>query len=169
MAMVDISDGEGGYSYSSSNSANYQPAYRAPWAPEYIMIYADENGVQNFSYKNCMEVTEVTADNVQLMPLEEISEHAMKQLYYKNADFYQEFDRVEIAIDKVVLGGSMINKKNDLETGVIVPAWHLFYSATIYDDGLKDGSIEESGDVLVINAIDGSVIDALYTPSPKDE
>ncbi len=158
MQMTDYSI-EGNYSYSmGSESADYQPAYRAPWYPEMINVYVDENGIQQFSYNDYMVETELLAENVQLLDFQEASERAIKQLYYQNALSYNGHEQMKVNIERVVLGGTLINKKNELDKAMIVPAYHLFYQEEFSLTGRTDRFIGNNG-VIVINAIDGSVIE----------
>ena len=158
MQMTDYSQ-EGSYSYSmGSESANYQPAYRAPWYPEMIGVYVDENGIQQFSYHDYMEETELLAENVQLMDFEEASERAIKQLYYQNALSYNGHEQMKVSIERVVLGGTLINKKNELDKAMIVPAYHIFYQEEFTLQGRTEPFVGNNG-VIVINAIVGSVIE----------
>ena len=158
MRMTDYSE-EGSYSYSmGSESEEYQPAYRAPWYPEQISIYVDENGIQQFVYSNHIEETELLAENVQLMDFEEAAERAVKQLYYQNAHSYGYHEQTQVNIERVVLGGTLINKKNELDKAMIVPAYHIFYQEEFTLQGRTEPFVGNSG-VIVINAIDGSVIE----------
>ena len=157
MLMTDISQ-DGNYTYSSGGEApEYQPSYTAPWLPERLEIYVDENGVQKFNYQSRIVERSVLNGSVQLLSFEEIKERAAKQLFYKTGSMLDYCDIMQINIDRVVLGGALINKKNEPGVGMLVPAWHLFYTkdGTINGAPLSDDNVE----VMVLNAIDGSVIE----------
>lgn len=137
----------------------YLPEYSAPWYQETISIYIDENGVQRFSWYGYCRLGETIQENVQLLEFDKIKEIASNQLFYQNSAYLMDDAVRTVDVNKVMLGLSLINKRNVPKEGILVPAWYFIYKVSQSnsanpetDDVLKDVG------VLVINAIDGSVI-----------
>lgn len=156
---VDTSDG-GVYDIMSSSTIEYLPAYNAPWYQERIIMYIDENGVQRFSWGGYTKVEKVVSDDADILTFEEVQERIKKQIYYQNGVVSQGMSS-SINVNKITLGLSLINKANEPGVGLLVPAWNVFYEN---ETSINDETFTIEG-FLVINALDGSVID----PLPKFE
>ena len=66
----------------------------------------------------------------------------------------------EIAVDGMRLGLTRIRERNGLITGLLVPAWAFYGTVTrTTEDGLREiDSYAEGRPMLIINAVDGSII-----------
>ena len=157
ISFVDTTTG-GVYDIADRSSQEYMPEYSAPWFLEMIMIYVDENGVSRFSWSGYAEIGEKLSENAALLPFEEVMERADKQLFYQNGGEAAMAQEVNIWVDRIQLGWTLINQKDNPGKGLFVPAWHLFYNKTAVYDG--EEPLEEGG-FLILNAIDGSVVDPL--------
>ena len=66
------------------------------------------------------------------------------------------------AIDRVRLSYSRISEKDSFDTGLLVSVWSFEGSVDFYynqDNGEKSYSDTQTGVLLAVNAIDGSIID----------
>lgn len=165
MPVVDIQSYttlsySGGY-----DSADNLPAYVAPWKPERLLVYVDAKGVQSFSYEGGCTEKSIVRENTQLLSFDEIQQRMAQQMFYRCAwlaePAMQQGSAMEgsaaysVHIGRIELGGALINKKDDPETALIVPAWYFYYDVT------QEGSEETFNDgVLILNAIDGSRIES---------
>ena len=160
LSIIDTSD-VGIYSLKDTSTSEYLPLYSAPWYQEMIMVYVDENGVSRFSWNGYEKVCDKLKENVQLMDFEEVIKRADKQLFYQNGGELMYVEQIGINVESVKLGWSLINKKNELGKGLLVPAWFFFYDKKSKLEGSEDVYHEDG--FLVLNAIDGSVINPFPT------
>jgi hypothetical protein len=123
------------------------PEYVPPWQQEMIEMFVDENGVQSIYWSGLSEIKETVTENAALLPFEDIRHRFVKQLGYK----YAWNAKADISIHNIALGLAMIGVKDRLDEAMLVPSWYVLYA---YNIGGKD--IE---DAIVLNAIDGSVIE----------
>ena len=156
IACIDTSE-NGTYTVVDNATDEYLPMYSAPWFQEMIMIYVDENGVQRFSWGGYTQSEKVIADNVQLMDFENIKERATQQIYYQNGGILDYVDHQTVNIKQISFGMSLINKKDEPGIGLMVPSWNIFYDISM-DSG--SDSYTDNG-FIILNAVDGSVIDPL--------
>ena len=140
------------------------PDYTPPWPEEYIEIFVDQNGVQMFCWDSPAEVTEIVSNNVALLPFDQFHQRIKAQLKYKfiwmdEAGYEM---KTEVEVTRIVLGLAMISIKDNTEEALLVPAWYVLYDQ--FDDyGDEDRNSQGYSmvyeDALVINAIDGSIIE----------
>lgn len=97
------------------------------------------------------KVNEVTNENVDVLPFEDIQESARK--YFKMA-FAGASDpqTKKLLVKEVVLTSAFAQVKDDMEHMYRVPAWAIFY--------IGDDEEREYGwtSIMLINAIDGTLI-----------
>lgn len=131
--------------------------YAKSWEAESIQIYVDENGIQNFAWRNRMEVVSEVHTNVPILDFEEIKLQIKNNIRYGYAwmDTNEVVSDIEIKVHKIILTGIMIPVKDDLDSHYLVPAWIVFYH--FLDAPQNSTSIY----VFAVNAIDGSNIDLI--------
>jgi hypothetical protein len=126
------------------------------YAPEWdyesvIAAVSTEGRLLSLSWYGTSKVTETIAESTPLLPFDEImrlfEQQVNRQLYGSGA---------KVQITGVKLGLFRIREKNSMETGLMVPAW--IFGGTYYG---ADGDHRELSPLLVINAIDGSIIDPM--------
>ena len=108
-----------------------------------------------FDYHAPLEITETVVEGAALKTFEDVKSTFEKMLPVTLAQ--TEESRIA-AIDRVRLSYSRISEKDSFDTGLIVPVWSFEGRATAYSEGYP--VYEQSGTLLAVNAIDGSVIDA---------
>lgn len=159
-------DYSGAYSpYCKSFQMDYTPGadYVSAWRYESMMAAVDGDGnLLSLVWQAPMKVTEVITESTTLLSYEETQKIFEQQINRMFA--YDEANGATLTLDSVQLGLFRIREQNDLEHGLLVPAW-FFTGYLEYSDAHRG----ESGDgmyydnlnpLLIINAIDGSIIDA---------
>ena len=125
------------------------------YAPEWdyesvIAAVSTEGRLLSLAWYGTSKVTETIAESTPLLPFDEIMRLFEQQM---NRQLYGSGSKVQIT--GVKLGLFRIREKNSMETGLMVPAW--IFGGTYYG---ADGTHRELSPLCVINAIDGSIIDA---------
>lgn len=152
LETIDIGDG-------AVINSNAEPEYSAPWAQEKIDFLVDENGIQMFYWSGLSKVSKTISENVRLMPFEELKDRIKKQLEYKYSWLNDNISCININVNRIVLGATLINIKDHPDEGLLVPSWFIIYD--------EKNSIQTDEfvytDALVLNAIDGSIIEPRVT------
>ena len=128
------------------------------WPGEGIDIRVNDSGIIGFDLYAPIEITETVVEGAALKSFSEVKDTFEKMVTVANAD---EERIVWINIDRVRLSYSRISEKDSFDTGLIVPVWS--FEGKI-DSAYKadENYVEQwnSGTIMAINAIDGSIIDA---------
>ena len=155
--------------------------YAPYWSDGHIVVSIDDSGIRSFRWLNHGKMGEVFNENVPLMPFDEIQKKFEQQIFATygvdaailviEKDGQGTKDREEITLDTVIdiyrveLGMVTIRQKDRMGSFVLVPAWTFFGKQTavkpdgepiVHADDEMAGYISDS--LLIINAIDGSVI-----------
>ncbi|HML69190.1 MAG TPA: DUF6034 family protein [Clostridia bacterium] len=149
-------------------------AQYAPYCPqEYIEMIIRDSGVNYLYWEMPSKQTRMLNENVELKPFDEIVERLKDQVLYESAASLGADDSVikkTLVIDRVELGMMQIRKKDAASTLMMVPTW-TFFGKTIlkYAEPQPGGYPLDADDeytnevpgysYLIINAIDGSIID----------
>ena len=148
--------------------------FSIPWSYECICFIVDNNGLVNLSWDNPVEVMETVQENAALKTFDEIMgifEAMVKTEYEAVTNLSTEGSgKMDISIDAIQFCLVRVREQNAQNaTGLLVPAWVFYGNNEItYGDGsvsydLAHGSAnawnKEPFPILIINAIDGSVID----------
>lgn len=149
-----------------------------PWGYETAQIIVNDDGIINIRWDSPTSTGEIIAEDTGLMPFEKIADifESMILVEYEPRVLIGDEGHVkevsmEINIDEVELGLIRIRTQNsDGREGLYTPAW-VFYGNTKTTATNKDGSTytlyNDKSDkptnkpipLLVINAVDGSIID----------
>ena len=155
LATIDIGDG-------AVIDKNALPDYSAPWPKETIDIFVDECGVQRFYWHGLSKVSETVCQNVELLSFEEIQERIRRQLEYRFVWMDNEPDLLtSVDANRIVLGTALINIKDKPNEGLLVPCWYVLFEIETKYTASDEPYIEK--DAIVLNAIDGSVIEPRVT------
>ena len=146
-----------------------------------LHIAVDDGGVISMELKNSIKITDTVNKNVQLMPFNEVQEIFRKQIVlnpcysyvYDRTGVEKEpyHERTSIDIDSIRLGYIRTIEK-DSSGSLLIPVWlfygvqHDFYSGgnegstwKLDKNGEKTADTPVGHTFLIINAIDGTVID----------
>ncbi len=139
------------------------PDYTPIWDYEYIQLFVDDAGVLYMSYNQPHEVTEIVTESTEILPLEEAVASFERMIGYQYAAYEtgqrELCDDAYLCIDEVRLGLTRIVEKNAQQQGYLVPSWTFFGHYKLSDfrpDGYGHHGTEA---ILIVNALDGSIID----------
>ena len=148
------------------DSQNFQQEqYNYIWPPEYIKIAVSDAGILLMEYYGPYAQAEVIKSNVPILSFDEITSVFEKQIILTDASQYgEDVVKLDIQIDKVVLGSTRVINANEKGTYLLIPTWDFIGTVTIHyppDAGWTDDKYVENRfgySFLTINAIDGTVI-----------
>ena len=141
------------------------------WPYDSITASVDSEGrLMSLDWSGALKVTGTVSETTTLLPFDEIFDVVTRQMNYNWGD--ERHDHGTVVIDDVQLGLMRIREKNQMENGLLVPVW-FFTGVFTYSDAQRDARIKEghfpaeaardvrdsSRPLLIVNAIDGSVID----------
>lgn len=154
------------------NDAN-NGATSLPWSYECIVFTVDSSGLSQLSWSNPVKVVETVTENAVILPFDKIMDVFESMIKVEYEAFLKMWEgnggEMDITIDKLELCLVRVREQNSEATGLLVPAW-VFYgnNKVVHSNGsvsydLAHGSAstwnKEPFPVLIINAIDGSIID----------
>ena len=154
------------------NDAN-NGATSLPWSYECIVFTVDSSGLSQLSWSNPVKVVETVTENAVILPFDKIMDVFESMIKVEYEAFLKMWEgnggEMDITIDKLELCLVRVREQNSEATGLLVPAW-VFYGnnkvvhsngSVSYDLAHGSGSTwnKEPFPVLIINAIDGSIID----------
>lgn len=141
----------------NASEGSLSEGYRNSWTPEYILIQIDDSGVISFEWFNPIEIIEVETDNVTVITYSEIKDIFKKDINYliSNADLgSSELDKIEISINRIILGMQYIPVGDKRDEYRIIPCWVFMGHDNIF--GELNNYIPTSE--IILNAIDGSIV-----------
>lgn len=149
---VVLSQSSGGKfqeSWEKSGSYNKQM-----WPGECIEFRINDDGIVGFDYLAPLEITETVVDGAALESFDQVKStfEQMLPITLGSTEYSQTVD-----VDRVRLSYSRISEKDSFDTGLVVPVWSFEGTDSSYDE--ESLVWMQSGTLLAINAIDGSVID----------
>lgn len=152
---------------------NTEPLYAPGISEGFAVLTVRDAGVVYMDYYDPGTVVRVVNENVALLPFDEIVARFQRQMLYGILPMRYEDERITanvLRIDRVSLGLAEVKKRNDPDVRLLIPAW-TFYGALIQtyseadpygftlDENMQHIDREPGACYLVLNAIDGSVID----------
>lgn len=132
-------------------------AYTAPFYQEVISTFVNESGeVKAFMWDNPIILTEKLSKNVSLMPFDEMQERIRDMLR-----FVFEYDSQPVTVDSIDMYMALVNKKDESDAAMYVPAWYIHCIQHYSTPGIDD--IHDIEQTIVLNAIDGGRMRVLPT------
>lgn len=125
------------------------------WGSEAIAICVNDSGVVNFYYLSPLKVKETVVEQSRIKSFKEVKETFEKMVVIANKpDSTEDLANggVSVKVTDVRLVYTRISEKDSFDTGLIVPVWDFEGTVT------NEYGEEKTGNILSINAIDGSVI-----------
>ena len=141
---------------------SWQEEYSQKWPAEYICVYVDDEGIVEFWWFSPTDIIDTISEHTKIMPFNDVIEIFKSNIFYSSVWAGILTYEVNILIDRIVFGMVRIPIENDFDTYYMVPAWQFIGSKSelALDPDLN---YEENGKTyMVINAIDGSIIDTSY-------
>lgn len=123
------------------------------WGSEAVSVAVNDNGIVDFYYLSPLSIDETVVEKSQIKSFREIKDTFEKMVVVQNASKADDgAGDVSVKVTDVKLIYTRISEKDSFDTGLVVPVWN--FEGTIVDEY----GHEKTGNVLSINAIDGSVI-----------
>ncbi len=148
------------YNYYESQSGTRDPggSYQA-WAYERVDITVTKDGLARASWTAPLEIGETVSARTTLKPFAEIEEIAKKALpiIYEKRTLPEWVTSTSVEIDRVALSLQRIVDQTQFDSGLLIPVWNFYGTWT--DSRIHEQYNAQSGTMLSINAIDGSIID----------
>lgn len=121
------------------------------WPGESVVVYVNDSGVAGFYCVAPIETVETVVENASLKSFEEIKGIFRQMIVMEQAS---EVGQTTIEVNRVTLRYARISEADRFDTGLLVPVWEF--------EGSRSGDYRDhfEGNLLSINAIDGTVIDA---------
>lgn len=130
------------------------------WNYERMTFIVNDSGIVEMTWTEPYTIMEVITPTTNMLPFAKIQGVFEKMVLVNNTGYS---DRgVDLNITEVRLGLARITEQHNLQSGLLVPVWDFFGTATYYYESGELESYTEniSGrSYLTINAIDGSIID----------
>ena len=156
----------------------YHDAYESDdyfrrWPYDRIEAHVASDGtLLALSWDGALKVTETVSETSPLLSYDEVKTLFVNQMNRKFS--MDEYAGGTVSLSCVKLGLMRIREKNDMEHGLLVPAW-FFYGTFEYTEQERDARIKRGyfpeqaarntynseHPLLIINAIDGSIIDPM--------
>ncbi len=141
-------------------SAKSDDSYAAHYYYQYVNVMVQNGIIISVSWYSPVEITDTVEDNVQILPIAEIYQKMKDFISMKYTISTLEGNTgitsgsIEILVDHAELQMCRIKEKNS-QNFLIVPVWA--FTGTISIDGFP---MYEETNLAVINAVDGSIINA---------
>ena len=130
------------------------------WQFERFYIDVGDDGVYCIQHETPLAVGETISAQTNLLPFSEIQAIIKKMLpimYENETDDYDGMS-FEKHIDRVELGLWRVREQDRIDRGLLVPVWAI-YAITAEIDSYNNFAWRSYEPILLINAVDGSVID----------
>ncbi len=125
--------------------------YGPQWYYEVLEVTVDDEGIQAVHWTGPLEIESIITDQAALLPFSQIQEIFEKMMPVVYANFGMDSD-YQIEVNEVRLCLWRIFDKDSYTRGILAPVW-CFYGSL---NGLRG---TEFLPILILNAVDGSVID----------
>lgn len=123
------------------------------WGSEAVSVAVNDSGIVDFYYLSPLSVDETVVEKSRIKSFQEIRDTFEKMVVIENASQEQDgAEKVSVKVTDVKLIYTRISEKDSFDTGLVVPVWN--FEGTKVDEY----GYEKTGNVMSINAIDGSVI-----------
>lgn len=130
------------------------------WDYERMTFIINDDGIVELEWNAPYEIMDTVVQSAALLPFSKIREVCEMMIVVNNA--YKTNVSTELKITRLQLGLARITEQDDMNTGLLIPVWDVFGTATYHfeNGGIEVYTMDDPGEsFLTINAIDGSVID----------
>lgn len=153
-----IMEGESAALYIDSDNEELPDAV---WAYETITIFVDESGVCQLEWASPHCPGEILVEDCALLPFSEIADvctNMLPLLFDEHWGHIENMTSATIKIDKIEFGMLRVVENQSIDGGLMIPVW-AFYGKTGFYAESQEMQNRSSQCLLIINAIDGSIID----------
>ena len=130
------------------------------WESEAVAIAVNDSGIVGFYFLSPLSIDETVVKESKIKSFQEIKDTFEQMVLVKNAvesSEGEEKQTININVTDVRLVYTRISEKDSFDTGLVVPVWD--FEGTVEDELYEKTGEKKEGNILSINAIDGSVID----------
>ncbi|MDO4544276.1 MAG: DUF6034 family protein [Clostridia bacterium] len=137
--------------------------YSVPLETETLSLFVDENGVYGMWWNNPIEAEETVANNIELLPFEEI-QRIFRQTLKNGLSWSEEVEAYRVDgelipsrrgyVEKIELSYVIVQEKDKSGYYLMAPAWMFYYMT-----GIERETNEDGFSIIAINAVDGSRIE----------
>ena len=126
-----------------------------------IAVIGGDGTLLGLDWSGLIRETEIVSETTTLLSFEHIQNIFEEQINRQLA--YEEMRDAILTVDDVQLGLFRIREKNDMEHGLLVPVWFFRGTLTPAETSGWSGLIQyyDGVPLLIINAIDGTIIDPM--------
>ena len=156
-----LMDGESNMLYTQSADEEVPDAV---WVNETITLVISESGILQFDWDSPHQLGETLVEDCALLPFSEIMKvctSMLPLLFDEEWGHIEDMTRATISIDRIEFGMMRIIKNQSIDEGFMVPVW-AFYGSDPFESaslGSQNQAAKKSKRLLVINAIDGTVVE----------
>lgn len=123
------------------------------WESEAVAIAVNDSGIVDFYYLSPLSIDKTVVKKSRIKSFSQVKDTFEKMVVIENApDTVEDLGNVSIKVKAVRLLYTRISEKDSFDTGLVVPVWN--FEGTVVDEY----GVEKTGNILSVNAIDGSVI-----------
>lgn len=147
-----------------SNSYTDSEDYVDPFIWEYLQLEVEGEEIVYFEWRNMNEIDTEIAENVELLPFDEIKKNVDTQLSVKYAYVEDQNLKYSLYVDQIMLTYAAEPIKDGNYEYMLIPVW-AFYGGYDYGDGCEvaegmilKGKQDDDAPLITINAVDGSII-----------
>ena len=156
---------EGVYMYEQA----WDYEYSLKWPANFVQVYVDDSGLAEFFEYSPAKIIEQVNDNVAMLPFDDIFESFKKNIFYSSVWTSGSLRRLKINIERIEFGMIRVPMKDDPDVFYMVPAWQFIGSRKEIAISGNTPRNESGKTFLVLNAIDGSVINTAFYINRRPE
>lgn len=125
------------------------------WYNEKLRFIVDDKGIAAIEWTQPLKVVELISGDAAVLPFGEIQGVIEKMIQVTNADIAAD-EQLSIDATRLRLSLMRINARDTFTRGLLVPVWTL-YGVEYY--GSESEAFDGGWPKLIVNAVDGSIID----------
>ncbi len=135
--------------------------YAPIWKQERFTVDVNDNGVYNINLDSPIAIGDTITEQSNLLPYREMFAIMKKMLPIVYADYEDDLDYA-VRINRAELGLWRIRVQDKIDQGMLIPVWAFYgYVRTYASDMPEYGEMNSYEPILLINAVDGSIIDPI--------
>lgn len=131
--------------------------YTSTYVQEYVEVLVRDSGVNYMYWREPAVAGEVLNENVELLSFEEIVERFKSQISYATA--FMEESQGTLQVNRMQLGMMQVRRRNAEDSFLMIPVWTFYGTMETGEEDSPYPSEPEEEIVLILNAVDGSVVD----------
>ncbi len=148
--------------YCEAMAIDHTDAYAEEWEYPHIVTAFSPDGAQwGFEWYSPQRITQTLSESTALLPFDEVRTLILQQINRIYSDEWNAGGTLKLT--RVQLGLFRIREQNSMDGGLLVPVWYISSARFVPDPNAPgyraDRTFEPQEPLLILNAVDGSVID----------